>query len=412
MLGRYELLREIAMGGMAKIHIAKHRTPGGLEKLLVVKSLLPELATDAAAVQMFLEEAKLAARLSHPNVVQIFDLGCVQGTYFIAMEYIHGEDLATILQTTVNRGASIPLGFAMKIASQACEALHYAHTKADVSGRSLGVVHRDVSPQNIVVSFGGMVKLVDFGIAKAASRRDIDHGQFLVGKLAYMAPEQYEGGDVDARTDVFALGIVLWEVVTGRRLFGQYEPEDMITVITQTDATSPIEFNNDIPLDLDGIILKALARDPAKRFQSAYEMYTELEDCMRHEGVLTNTLQIGSWMQKMFAHKLESVRRIEQAQAAGVGLESFLFDDLFEGSSPLDDLAEGAEFDPSKPITLPSMRSVVPEPPAALPAPARRPGRRRVLLLFLLLLTLAGSLGFFYRAEILALVSAWTGWNL
>ena len=217
--GRYQLLKKLATGGMAQIYLARQLGPEGFEKLLVVKRILPHLAENEEFITMFLDEARIAARLNHPNVVQIFDLGAQDDSFFIAMEFIHGEDVRRVWKHADKVGKPIPLPLICRIIIEACAGLDYAHKKLDASGRPLNIVHRDISPQNILVAFEGGVKIVDFGIAKAADQATVTKSGVLKGKYSYMSPEQAAGQPIDCRTDIFALGVVLYELLTGTRLF-------------------------------------------------------------------------------------------------------------------------------------------------------------------------------------------------
>ena len=330
--GKYQLLKKIAAGGMAEIHLAKQRGMEGFEKIVVIKMILPHLANNDEFVQMFLDEARLAAKLTHPNIVQIFDLGRAAGTFFIAMEYIQGENLRVISKNCRKRKVSLPQEHVVKIISQACEGLYHAHTKTDTMGTPLSVVHRDISPQNILVSFEGMTKVVDFGIAKAATQYQETRSGVLKGKYAYMSPEQCTGRPVDARSDIFALGIVLWELATGTRLFKKSSELMILKEITEGVVTPPRQVNQQIPAELEAIILKSLEKDPANRFQDALQMHLAMEEYLKNQGMISSTVHLAAFMRELFKHKLDNLRKIEQAQASGDSLESFLFDDVDSGS--------------------------------------------------------------------------------
>jgi serine/threonine protein kinase len=330
--GKYQLLKKIAAGGMAEIHLAKQRGMEGFEKIVVIKMILPHLANNEEFVQMFLDEARLAAKLTHPNIVQIFDLGRAAGTFFIAMEYIQGENLRVISKNCRNRKVSLPQEHVVKIISQACEGLYHAHTKTDTMGTPLNVVHRDISPQNILVSFEGMTKVVDFGIAKAATQYQETRSGVLKGKYAYMSPEQCTGRPVDARSDIFALGIVLWELATGTRLFKKSSELMILKEITEGVVTPPRQVNQQIPAELEAIILKSLEKDPANRFQDALQMHLAMEEYLKNQGMISSTVHLAAFMRKLFKHKLDNLRKIEQAQNSGDSLESLLFNDVEGGA--------------------------------------------------------------------------------
>jgi eukaryotic-like serine/threonine-protein kinase len=215
--GRYTLVKMLAIGGMAEVWLARQKGIGRFEKKLVIKRILPKFAGDSEFREMFLNEARIAAQFSHPNIVQIYDMGDVDGTYYIAMEYVHGQDLGRIVRRAQASGQRIPPPVAIRIAALCCEGLYYAHTRTDDTGRQLKVIHRDISPQNILVGFDGSVKLVDFGIAKAVDSAAMTKTGRIKGKLSYMAPEQPTSKSIDHRVDIFALGLTLYEVLSGTR---------------------------------------------------------------------------------------------------------------------------------------------------------------------------------------------------
>ncbi len=327
-LDKFQIIKEIDAGGMAEIYIAKQKGLEGFEKLVVIKKLLPKMASNPQVVKMFLDEARIAAQLNHPNIVQIFDLGHAENDYYIAMEFIHGENLGIIARTCRKNNRPVPLHYALKIISQACEGLYYAHTKTDNAGTALKIVHCDISPQNILVSFEGVVKLVDFGIAKAKTQIHRSTSKKVKGKLAYMSPEQCLAKSLDARSDLFSLGIVLWELVTGRRLFGSLAPAVAVKAITRAAIPGPSRINKQLPSGIDEIVCKALEKNPDERYQNAYEMYIALESFGQKHGLTLNTFNLGAFMKNLFPAKLVSLRRLEQYQFSGKTLESFLFDDL------------------------------------------------------------------------------------
>ena len=217
--GKYTLIDRIAVGGMAEIFLARQAGPEGFEKNIVIKRIRPHLSKEPNFVRMFLNEAKLAAQLNHPNIVQIYDLGKIGESYFIAMEYIFGRDMRRIIPKADALGIPFPMVYALKIASSVCEGLYFAHQRVDVYGQRLDIVHRDVTPENIFVSFDGTVKILDFGIAKAANQIEQTLAGELKGKLSYMSPEQCVGSQLDNRSDLFSLGTVLYEWLTGFKLF-------------------------------------------------------------------------------------------------------------------------------------------------------------------------------------------------
>jgi len=306
--GKYILLDKIATGGMAEIWLAKQTGVEGFEKLVVIKKILPHFTHDKEFVTMFLDEARIAAKLNHPNIVQIYDLGKEQNTYYIAMEYISGDDIRGILQTSIKQGKFLPLQLAVRIISQAAAGLHYAHTLTDMYGTPMNIVHRDISPQNILVTYTGTTKIVDFGIAKAATQSQETRAGTLKGKFAYMSPEQALGKKLDGRSDLFALGIVLYEITVGKRLFKSDSELKTLRMITEEPIVSPIELNPKYPKRLNDIIMKALERDRDKRFKNCNEFHVELEAFLRDYPKPSSTVDLSKWMKKIFAEKIEKVK--------------------------------------------------------------------------------------------------------
>jgi serine/threonine protein kinase len=277
--GKYTLFERIGRGGMADVYKGRVSGPQGFERTFVVKRILPHLSEDATFIKMFVEEAKLSARLAHPNIVQIFELGAVEGEYFISMEYIRGRDLSETMRAIWKTMGPPRPELVAYIGREACRALNYAHSLSDERGRPLGMIHRDVSPSNIMMSYEGAVKLLDFGIAKALGEApETTKSGTMKGKYAYMAPEQTEGDDVDHRIDIFSCGIVLHEVLTGRRLFkGQ---NDVLTIerVRRCDVPPPSQQNPMVPPELDAIVLRALQRDRDHRWATAADMADALDD--------------------------------------------------------------------------------------------------------------------------------------
>ena len=277
--GPYRLLERVAVGGMAEVFKAKRTGVEGFEKVVAVKRILPHLSENEDFVEMFVHEAKVVAGLTHPNIVQIFDLGRIGRSYYIAMEYVHGRDLRSIEARAREKGLRLPLDLSLRVVSQVCAALEYAHRQRDEHGRAMEIVHRDVSPPNILISFDGDVKLVDFGIAKAATKasRPDDSG-VLRGRLPYMSPEQAAGLPIDGRSDVFSLGLVLYELVTGARAFaGAGSERATVELLRKCVVTPPREVNPRVPETLDRVVMKALAREPDERYPDAGQMQRSLE---------------------------------------------------------------------------------------------------------------------------------------
>jgi TonB family protein len=279
--GQYEVLERIASGGMAELSKAKRTGVEGFQKIVAIKKILPHLADDEEFITMFADEAKLAAQLNHPNIIHIYDLGKIQaGGYFIAMEYVDGRDLRAILKAGRDLGLPLPVPLAVYVASKVASALDYAHRRRDAEGHDLNIVHRDVSPQNILISYEGDIKLCDFGIAKAARKASQTQSGALKGKLQYMSPEQAWGKPIDRRSDLFSLGIVLHEMLTGERLFQGDTDIAILEKVRNADVAPPSRSNAEVPRNLDAIAQKALARDPDDRYANASDMLRDLESVL------------------------------------------------------------------------------------------------------------------------------------
>jgi serine/threonine protein kinase len=275
--GPYRLLERVAVGGMAEVFKAKRSGVEGFEKVVAVKRILPHLSDNKEFVDMFINEAKVVAGLSHPGIVQIFDLGRIDRSYYIAMEHVHGRDLRSIQKRARERGLKIPLDLAALIVSRVCSALEYAHRKKDDRGRAMKIVHRDISPQNILISFEGEVKLTDFGIAKAATKATHTDAGALRGKLLYMSPEQAWGKPMDRRSDLFSLGIVFYEMLTDQKPFLASSEMSILEMVRQCRVTPPSSLNPRIPERLAKVVIKALEKDADQRYQDAAEMGRDLE---------------------------------------------------------------------------------------------------------------------------------------
>jgi serine/threonine-protein kinase len=275
-LGRYRLIAELARGGMGNVYLAVAQGPAGFNKLLVVKELKPEFSEDDSYVAMFLEEARLAARLTHPNIVQTYEVGSDARRHFMTMEYLDGRSLYRVVRHLSGRGG-LPLGAHLRVLCEALIGLHYAHELKGFAGEPLGIVHRDVSPLNVLVTFDGQTKVLDFGIAKAIDSSLETQAGVLKGRVAYMAPEQACGEKVDRRADVYSAGVMLWEAAAGRRLWPQMSD---VEILSQTLREGPPRLRSvraDAPADLDEICARALARDPDARYPSAEALREDLE---------------------------------------------------------------------------------------------------------------------------------------
>jgi eukaryotic-like serine/threonine-protein kinase len=285
---------------MARIYIARSTGIGSFERHVVLKMILPERAQDETSVQMFLDEARLAASLNHQNVAQVFEVGKEAGIHFLAMEYVHGQDLRALLAKAGSAGTRVPLELALTVVAGAAAGLDHAHERRTTDGVPMGIVHRDVSPSNIMIGYDGAVKLLDFGIAKAAARSVETQSGIIKGKFAYMAPEQCRGRDVDRRSDVFSLGIILYEVSTQHRCFRADSDFDTMHRIVTSDIVRPTRLVQGYPQALEAIVMKALAVDPGQRYQSAGLLLEALESFATTSRLSLSTMALGRFMRDMF----------------------------------------------------------------------------------------------------------------
>ena len=303
-LGKYDLIRQIAIGGMAELYLARTVGIEGFEKLVVVKRMLPQHANNPSFVDMFLNEARLAATLHHPNVAQVYDIGQDDGDYFFAMEYVHGEDLDQIALQANEQGVPVSMDAALTLVAGLCAGLHYAHDKAGADGKPLEIVHRDVSPSNVLVSYDGAVKLVDFGIARMAKRPTTRGG--LKGKIAYMSPEQCRSsGSLDRRSDIFSVGMILYELTAGQLPFSGETEYQLLDQIVNLDVPPPSMFVPGYPPALQRIVLRALARDRNKRYTTALELQGAIEDFAHENRLRVSPLVLARLMSSLFPARLE-----------------------------------------------------------------------------------------------------------
>jgi len=301
--GPYELLRLIAAGGMARVYEARLTGPHGFVKRLAIKMMLPELAGDADFVAMLIDEAKIAVKLAHANVCQVLDLGLIDGRYYIAMEYVDGADLNRVVNRSLQEGVPIPFDVVAGIGQDICAGLDYAHAKVDEDGYPLRIVHRDVSPANILLSMAGEVKIVDFGVAKAASRSQHTTVGVVKGKYQYMSPEQVSGGILDHRTDIFSAGIVLYETIAGQMMYP--EGPDMLERIRIASMKPLATVRPSVPAELAHIIAKALSRRPQERFQTAGQLGAVLTEFMMKYRAAHRTGRLASLMSTLFDEEEE-----------------------------------------------------------------------------------------------------------
>jgi serine/threonine protein kinase len=307
-LGKYEIVKRLAKGGMAEIFLARAVGLRGFQRMVVVKRILPVLACKADFLEMFLNEARIAATLQHPNVVQMYDVGVVDGDYFIAMEYLHGEDVRSLQNTLHKMKERIPLEHVLQIVIGVCAGLHYAHEKLGFDGQPLSIVHRDVSPQNVIVTFDGGVKLLDFGVAKAASNAHETRCGVVKGKIPYMSPEQCRGAPLDRRSDLYSVGIILYELTLGRRLYSDGTEFEILKRIAERPVTPPRVIEPDYDERLERIVIRALAKDPARRYQTARALQIDLEDFARHRGMYMSAISLSQFMARVFGDRREAWR--------------------------------------------------------------------------------------------------------
>ena len=310
LIGRYELLTRLATGGMAELFLARERGLAGLERLVVVKRILPHLADQPSFVEMFLREARIVARLSHPNVVQIYELGQQDRSYHIAMEYIHGSTVREMLLLAQKGGRAMPLDVTVSVVDQACRGLHAAHELKDLDGQELGLVHRDISPHNLMCTTAGHVKLLDFGVAKSTSANvEATYSGNLKGKFAYLSPEQCRHEPLDRRSDVFAMGIVLWEMLTMRLLFKRKTELDMMQAVIEGKVPPPSRFREEVPEAIGEVVYKALATDRDERYDSAKAMRLDLMEAARRSGIEPDEGRVADFLEGVAGETLAERRQ-------------------------------------------------------------------------------------------------------
>ena len=376
---------------MATVHFGRLLGPAGFSRTVAIKRLHAQYARDPEFVSMFMDEARVAGRIRHPNVVQTLDVVALEGELFLVMDYILGESLSRLLRASMTKGESIPLGIVSAIACGALHGLHAAHEATNESGEPLGIVHRDVSPQNILVGSDGIPRVIDFGVAKAAGRVASTREGQLKGKFAYMASEQVRSGEVDRRTDVFAAGVVLWEMLTLKRLFTGDNDAQLLNKVLEGRVQPPSAVIPDLPKALDAITLKALAQDPAARFQDARQMALAIEGAVP----LASATRVGTWVEGLagtvIAGRAQSVLRIESDSSSGPhqALHDMLRDSITPtpapGRVPVSDRHPTLSSEPKSGVAV--SQSGLHDTPLAV-APARR--SRGWLWAVVIVLVLAG----------------------
>ncbi len=378
---------------MAELFLGRVTGPQGFEKLFVIKKILPKLARSKQFVELFMNEARIAAALDHPHIAHVYELGRVDGSYYLTMEYVHGQNVLSTLRRTAQLQRELPIDHAVHIGRCIAAALHYAHERRRSNGELLQIVHRDVSPANILIAYDGAVKLVDFGVAKARSSSSGQTKTGLVkGKILYMSPEQAKGELIDRRSDVFALGIVLWEMVTMQRLYKRDNDLAALQAIIHDKPGPPSQLRPGCPPELDRIILRALERDPAARYQNAEQLEIDLEELAREQRLRQSTIQLRALMQQLFEPEIAAWR---EAQDQGLTLtdhvvaqttttmiapepvDEYEFDDEDDAKTQQIDAdtveMEGDEFDPPTLLT-PTLGATEPLPEVApFPPPVPPP---------------------------------------
>lgn len=305
--GHYFILEKIAQGGMAEIFKGLTYDFSGLKKFIVIKRILPHIAANEEFIRMLVDEAKIAVQLNHGNIAQTFDLGKVAEDYFIVMEYVEGKTLSQLFKKSNANTETIPTPMVVYMLGEVCHGLDYIHRRQDELGQALGIVHCDISPQNIIVAESGTVKIVDFGVAKAAFKLSEREQGILKGKFAYMSPEQTEGTHVTAASDIFSAGVVLWELLAGRRLFKKKTNPETIQAVKEMKVYPPSAYNNEIPSELDVVVLKALERSPERRYGSATDMALDLTKFnLKYFPQFKNT-QLGIFLRQLFEDEESTV---------------------------------------------------------------------------------------------------------
>ena len=359
--GRYQLLELIAKGGMAEVFKAKLSAAAGAEKLLCIKRILPDLSRNSDFMSLFISEAKIALPLNHGNITQVFDFGEIDGVYYLAMEYINGQNLNLTLERLRDGNKNLDVTAALYVGAEVCKGLQYAHSYTDAAGKMHVVVHRDVTPHNVLISYTGQVKLADFGIALAATKMRDDG--VVRGKPCYVSPEQAEGQPTDPRSDIFSLGTVLYEMLTGRRCFEGDGEAEILRKVATASVLPPSTINANISPEIDMVVLKALARDPAERYQRAGDMQVALSRLLHREGSDYTAESLAVSMKDLFAWEQQQGdqggtsrdRLLMQLSRAGVAI-----DDTSAGTGELLELGTVAIGSAGSPKAPPKWKKYLP----------------------------------------------------
>lgn len=326
-LGRYELLHRIAKGGMGEIFLAKARGAAGFEKNVIIKTILPHLAEEEEFISKFLDEGRIVVQLLHGNIVPVFDMGEQDGEFFIAMEYVPGRDLREVIKRVDTRRETMPVDLALFIGSEIAKGLDYAHRKTDESGTSMGIIHRDVSPSNVLISSEGEVKLIDFGIARAAGRLSKTVSGRIQGKFCYMSPEQATGRPLDPRSDVFSAGVTIYEMLTGFRPFEGSTDLESLDLVRRCEFDPPSTLNPEVPEEVDLIVQKALSRLPEERYPSAERLQVEILQYLYSTGSSPTSSDVARFIKGLFPEGLERLE-LKSARNGGAPVPMSLDDAL------------------------------------------------------------------------------------
>ncbi|HTQ04429.1 MAG TPA: serine/threonine-protein kinase [Polyangiaceae bacterium] len=352
---RYKVLERIAAGGMAEVFRAESAGLEGFKKLVAIKRVLPHLSEKKQFIGMFLDEARVGAHLSHSNCVQVFDIGVGDNTYFIVMEFVDGSDLKGVIEHRRTIGQPVPVEEACLITVRICEGLAYAHELVDNKGQSLHIVHRDMSPPNVLLTRHGEVKIVDFGLAKANSQLEKSEPGIIKGKFSYLSPEAAQGLPVDARTDVFAVGIILWEMLAGRRLFLGESDLETVRMVQRAEIPPLRAINPKVPLELERVLAKGLAADPARRYQTAREFGRDLNQILFHIGRAVSSFDIAQLVLPIWRDRQ---RKKKDKVDKGAIIGSLIDEALFEFSSLENDNQGNKSTVGSLPVSLGSFEDV------------------------------------------------------
>ncbi|WP_223636581.1 serine/threonine-protein kinase [Corallococcus sp. EGB] len=375
--GKYLLLDRVNIGGMAEVWRGKQFGASGFERLVAIKRILPNIAEDEEFISMFIDEAKISVQLTHANIAQIYELGQIASSYFISMEYIPGKDMRAIFDRCRKKGEPAPVPLVAFCVAKMCEGLDYAHRKKDGMGRDLNIVHRDISPQNVLVSFEGEVKVIDFGIAKAAGKATKTQAGILKGKFGYMSPEQIRGLPLDRRSDVFAIGVCLYEMLTGERLFVGDSDFSVLEKVRKAEVPSPSTYNRRIPEALERIVLKALAKDVDERYQYASELGDDLQRFLLTNDSIFGRKDLMQYMKSTFAEEVEREKQ-RLAEYADIRAPDGMLAAIeagFSGPSPVP--TQSLTNIPAVAPSTPAVEPVSAPPPRASNSGANAQGARR-----------------------------------